>query len=303
MPADTEARADLVKRLRASASILERRPRAAGLLLEAAAALESGLEPLPVDPPEDFINLVPGSTHWTYACAIVWKYVRRYGQPKATESDDIEAWVRGLPTEPTPALKAAFEFYKANMPQEPGERLARQRNIAEWCMAAFGVEQATSLPQRGVRLAEEAIEAAQAAGAPIDMLHKLVDYVYSRPKGTIAQELGGVGVTALALAAAAGVSADECEAAEVARVLAKPLEHFAKRNAEKNGAGFLAIDALPSPAQERGERRKGVSDRRTGSDLGSPARITRRPEDEGKCRGYTIEGTEVDRRRSPGGEG
>ncbi len=56
--------------------------------------------------------------------------------------------------------------------------------------------------------------------------------------GDLRQELGGVGVTTLALAAAAGVDADCCELSEVHRVLSKPLEHFTARNAAKNEAGF-----------------------------------------------------------------
>lgn len=110
-----------------------------------------------------------------------------------------------------------------------------------WTRQAFGDEQATSLPQRGLRLLEEAIEAAQAAGVERAMALKLVDYVFDRPPGVLHQELGGVGVTTLALAAAAGLSADDEEEREVARVLAKPLKHFTERNEAKNAAGFLAI--------------------------------------------------------------
>lgn len=121
----------------------------------------------------------------------------------------------------------------------PATRDDRQLSVADWCIAAFGREQAVSLAQRGIRLVEEAIEAAQASGCERDMVHKLVDYVFDRPVGELHQELGGVGVGALALAAAAGLSADECEAREVARILAKPLAHFAARNEAKNAAGFL----------------------------------------------------------------
>lgn len=117
-------------------------------------------------------------------------------------------------------------------------RNRRQTQVGAWCAAAFGRDHAASIPQRGVRLAEEAIEAAQAAGCDREMIHKLVDYVFDRPAGELSQELGGVGVTALALAEAANLSADGCECAEIARVLAKPLEHFAARNKAKNDAGF-----------------------------------------------------------------
>jgi hypothetical protein len=118
----------------------------------------------------------------------------------------------------------------------------RQRLVAWWCATAFGVGQASSVEQRGLRLAEEAIEAAQAAGCDPAQLHKLIDYVYARPAGTMERELGGVSITTLALADAVGISADDAELAELDRVLAKPLEHFTARNQAKNDAGFIARD-------------------------------------------------------------
>ena len=117
-------------------------------------------------------------------------------------------------------------------------RDGRQRQVAEWCVAAFGRDQANSIPQRGVRLLEEAIEAFQAADGQPDMAHKLVDYVFARPAGTLSQELGGVGLTVLALAAAAGLSADDEECLELRRVTSKPLSYFTERNERKNAAGF-----------------------------------------------------------------
>ena len=114
----------------------------------------------------------------------------------------------------------------------------RQEMVASWAAQAFGRDQATSIPQRGLRLLEEAIEAFQACGCDEAMAHKLVAFVFARPPGTVGQELGGVAVTALALAAAAGLSADEEECREIHRVLSKPLREFTERNASKNAAGF-----------------------------------------------------------------
>lgn len=119
----------------------------------------------------------------------------------------------------------------------------RQRRVVDWVAAAFGVEQQTSVPQRGIRLLEEAIEAYQACGCDADMAHKMVDYVFAREPGNLRQEMGGVGMCLLALGGAAGVSADLAEAQEMARVLSKPLSWFAARNRVKNEAGFEA----PSP--------------------------------------------------------
>lgn len=120
-------------------------------------------------------------------------------------------------------------------------REERQVTIAGWCAAAFGEAHATNLPQRGIRLLEEAVEAYQAAGGEAEMAHRLIDFVFSRPVGKLGQELGGVGVCLLAMAHAANLSAEIEEVREVERVLAIPLEHFTKRNEAKNAAGFNAV--------------------------------------------------------------
>jgi len=80
----------------------------------------------------------------------------------------------------------------------PSTRLQRQRLVGDWCVAAFGEQEALSLPQRGIRLLEEAAEAAQATGVDLVMAEQMVRHVWSRPAGALVQELGGVGVTALA---------------------------------------------------------------------------------------------------------
>lgn len=117
-------------------------------------------------------------------------------------------------------------------------RMTRQQQVGAWCAAAFGYDHAASLPLRGLRLAEEAIEAAQAAGSDRATLHRLIDHVYDRPAGDMYQELGGVGITLLALGAAAGMSVDAAERDELTRILSKPLDHFRERNDAKERAGF-----------------------------------------------------------------
>lgn len=130
--------------------------------------------------------------------------------------------------------------------------------------------------QRGLRLLEEAAEAAQACGVASDQAGRVVDVVFSRPVGEIAQELGGVGVTTLALAAAAGVDADDCEHNEVVRVLTKDPEHFRRRNAEKNALGLVdphlsegALSKHPGFLEEIGLLRKalGLADEAEISDV------------------------------------
>jgi len=130
------------------------------------------------------------------------------------------------------------------------DRDRRQADTHAWCVAAFGDHAARSIPQRGLRLMEEAIETAQACGCDPAMLHLLIDHVYAKPVGGLREELGGLGVTVLALAEAAGLSADDAESREVERVRAKPLAHFAERNAAKKAAGFHV--SATGQATERG---------------------------------------------------
>lgn len=143
------------------------------------------------------------------------------------------------------------------------DRDIRQVVVSRWAAQAFGVEQATSLPQRGIRLLEEAVEAAQAAGVDRGTARTVLEFVFDRPPGQLGQELGGVGVTVLALAQAAGLSAEAEEEREVERVLSKPVAEFAQRNAAKNAAGLVAPgmgtcreDVCPGCGVMEGERHR-----------------------------------------------
>ena len=129
------------------------------------------------------------------------------------------------------------------MTSVPASRHQRQIAVAEWCAQAFGVDQATSLPQRGLRLLEEATEAAQASGVSVVLARRVIEHVYEKQSGDLAQEIGGVGVTVLALATAAGESANVCEVKECLRIFNKPIEHFRERNKAKNAAGLVATDS------------------------------------------------------------
>lgn len=140
---------------------------------------------------------------------------------------------------PSSLRSEAIAKRRAELDQQRSTRDDRQRAIHVWARAAFGDDQATSLPQRATRLLEEAIELYQACGTEDPaMAKKLVDYVFDRPPGEISQEIGGVAVCLLALAAAAGLSADREELREIERVLNEPIEEFTRRNAAKNAAGF-----------------------------------------------------------------
>jgi hypothetical protein len=117
--------------------------------------------------------------------------------------------------------------------------------VMAWAELAFGRAEATGLPQRALRLLEEAIEMFQACGGAPELAHELVTAMFGRPCGTISQELGGVAVSLLALAAASGLSADVEECRELHRVLSKPVEEFSRRNAAK-------IKIAPAPVPTPG---------------------------------------------------
>lgn len=130
-------------------------------------------------------------------------------------------------------------------------REERQERVGAWARQAFGLEEATSVVHRGLRMLEEAIEAAQAAGVDRAQAHKLLDFVYDRPVGELGQELGGIGITVLALAEAAGLDADGCEQREFDRIMALPQDHFRQRNARKNAAGFSGTAPQEPAADSR----------------------------------------------------
>ena len=123
------------------------------------------------------------------------------------------------------------------------DREQTQAQITQWALDAFGPA-ANTVQQRVIRLVEEAIELAQAENANPDTLHKLINHVYAKPVGKPAQEVGGVAVCLLAYCGVAQLSLVECEATEVARVLAMPIEQFRMRHAAKVLAGIAEGDVV-----------------------------------------------------------
>jgi NTP pyrophosphatase (non-canonical NTP hydrolase) len=121
------------------------------------------------------------------------------------------------------------------------DRTARQAIAEAWGINAFGKLEVHNVAQRTIRLNEESVEACQVANVDPDLLHEQIDEVYSRPVGELNQEIGGIGLCVLLLAASAGLDADQEENREVKRVLNKPVKYFTARNADKNARGFSAV--------------------------------------------------------------
>lgn len=109
-----------------------------------------------------------------------------------------------------------------------------------WAERSFGKEHCANYAIRALRTLEEAAELAQALGVPQGTALKCISTVYSRPPGDAHQEIGGVLLTTVILCESMHEEADALLERELARVLAKPPAHFAKRNQEKLDLGLDA---------------------------------------------------------------
>ena len=85
---------------------------------------------------------------------------------------------------------------------------------------------------------------AQAAGCTKSEAHQLVDYVFDRPVGQLAQELGGTMVTLSLLSTALGLKQDLEAANELHRIWGK-IEQIRAKQAAKPKVG-----PLPGPTVE-----------------------------------------------------
>ncbi len=119
-----------------------------------------------------------------------------------------------------------------------------QDTVVAWCQDVFGEPCAKDVHERGLRLLEESLETAQALGITQEDAHRLVDYVYGRPVGELPQEISGVLVTVLSLAAASGHSAEQCLTQEIERITDPAFrekarnKHNTKKQAGVSGHGY-----------------------------------------------------------------
>ncbi len=80
-----------------------------------------------------------------------------------------------------------------------------QVSVDQWLQNTFPTFRHNSM-ERALRFLEEALELFQAAGGREKDASHLIDYVFSRPRGDLSQEIGGVLNTLAALATCHGVS-------------------------------------------------------------------------------------------------
>lgn len=128
----------------------------------------------------------------------------------------------------------------------------RQNVIARWVFQNLGGFALINQKERGLRVAEEAIELAQALTVSADDLHRLVDYVYARPVGDAGQEIAGTMVTLYAAAACIGVDADRAFDAEVTRIHTPDIiEKVRRRQNEKRECLVAEVRAAALPFRRR----------------------------------------------------
>ncbi len=96
-----------------------------------------------------------------------------------------------------------------------------QTKVVHWFIYCFNTNPETDKQERYARMAEEAIELAQAGDLPEDFVLDLVRHIYSRPKGVVGQEVGGLLTTVAVLCAAEGLDMDVLGETELNRVLTK----------------------------------------------------------------------------------
>lgn len=106
----------------------------------------------------------------------------------------------------------------ASVADASAEQPTFQARVAPWMAECFGAAIASDVRERGDRFLEEALELLQSHGYDRDRVATLCDYVYGRPVGEPAQEVGGVMVTLAAYCLATGLDMHAAGDAELARI-------------------------------------------------------------------------------------
>jgi len=90
-----------------------------------------------------------------------------------------------------------------------------QAGVRKWMDECFTQATVTNRRERAFRFLEEALELFQAMGCSQEEASELLTYVFGRPAGEVAQEVGGVTITLAALCNAAGVNLNQAAVLEL----------------------------------------------------------------------------------------
>lgn len=113
-----------------------------------------------------------------------------------------------------------------------------QEWVGNWMQACFGPVISADRLERGDRLLEEVLELLQSGDYPRERVAALENYVYTRPKGEPAQEVGGVMVTLAAYCLAHELDMQVCGDNELTRVFGKIEQIRAKQAAKPTGSAL-----------------------------------------------------------------
>uniref|UniRef100_A0AAU6W255 Restriction alleviation protein n=1 Tax=Pseudomonas phage Orisa03 TaxID=3138542 RepID=A0AAU6W255_9VIRU len=194
---------------------------------------------------------------WTIKCNCGLTFGAEY-----TEDGLVRKWNRrALLAQPADPL-----IVKLTGPREWLDELAKaaladqqptafQSRVQPWMTACFGAEISADRQERNHRFLEEALELVQACGATPNEAHQLVDYVYGRPVGEPAQEVGGVMVTLAALCLANGLDMHASAETELSRIWTKVDQIRAKQAAKPAMSPLPGVypDRIAQPADQQGE--------------------------------------------------
>ncbi|MBH1529892.1 hypothetical protein I5T99_12595 [Stenotrophomonas maltophilia] len=124
-----------------------------------------------------------------------------------------------------------------------------QADVADWMGQCFLPSLYSNMTERGDRLLEEVLELLQAHGYDSARVPTLVNYVFGRPVGEPAQEVGGVMVTLAAYCSVAGLSMQADGQAELDRI--NQPDVMARIRAKQEAKNALRFDSpLPGCAAQ-----------------------------------------------------
>lgn len=151
-------------------------------------------------------------------------------------------------------LHGAIDHWQERALRAEAELAARQpvgrsfqAGVAEWMGQCFLPSLYSNMTERGDRLLEEVLELLQAHGYDSARVSTLVDYVFGRPVGEPAQEVGGVMVTLAGYCWVAGLDMHAAGDAELARI--NQPDVMARIRAKQEAKNALHFDTpLPGDA-------------------------------------------------------
>jgi NTP pyrophosphatase (non-canonical NTP hydrolase) len=120
-----------------------------------------------------------------------------------------------------------------------------QKRVSRWVNTRFGNECLKDSHERALRVLEEALELAQAAGVTSTEIVTVATHVWSRPVGDIRQEHAGVLVSLLASATSNGIDLEDAVVEEIERIFDVPLAKIQEKQRLKNRAGITKYQKEP----------------------------------------------------------